>query len=445
MGPLMEWTRTLTVFLASAALVVAEAQQAPVRLAKPGQQERFERLSDLGDCVVEWHCRIADVSNAKKADLRAAVRGLAVKSARQHSWRDADFSLATFAGARGNPGRVLIEGRPWRRVPSSWQTAVAETLTKDQVAKIEAAIKARRSFHVRNLVEAHLAYIEEFVGLTKDERKSLRKRLADKYGSQLLLRPLCVENLRELHLLDDDVIRRTLGTRAERLSRSLFGRGQDVTTTVTARVEVRKKWSDDERESKVEAALAVARARVARLHNKRVQAIIDQYRLDEKSKRRLQLAAKGVRSRASKDWREQLEKNVRSAEENMGEPLGGLVTGAYTTSRRFSVPPLEEDKLWKKTLSAVLMGENVVPTTAPEFVRAGAVCQLLVAFDNELWLRPNQREPFRKRLAKVVNEFTARGTESNVSGLIALTTRRLGQDVNGILTDVQRRALDRLK
>ncbi|MFK7818786.1 MAG: hypothetical protein AB8G99_08700 [Planctomycetaceae bacterium] len=403
---------------------------------------RAGRLQLQADVALEWHCSVANVSPKQKKRLADELSSQVLVLARQASWRAEDFDLALFVGNRAKAGRVLLEGRPWKATPSDWKKAVADSLDEQQLKDVVAALKKRELLLHEHAAKACLRYLELLAGLSDNDRQVLLKRLKEEYPKQLLARPLCIENLRELRLLDDDVVRRTFADRGPRLQRILLQGGIDDGFSKYVTIDVSTKWSEEEKEKAVNDAVGQALGYLAREHEALVHLASKRLELGEKQQRRLQLASKGVRSRVVRSWRSELREEVKRSE---GQRFGGART--FEASAHLKAPPLQDDRLWTRTLRAILKDpENQLAGIKSESVRQGVVSQALIAFDRELWLKPKQREPFKKLLDHATNATGKALSRALLSEFVTGMANRLPEgEAKKLLSPTQMRVLTLMK
>jgi hypothetical protein len=363
-----------------------------------GKRLRAARLQLQADVALDWQCDVSHASKQQREKLSTKLSEHVLAIARQASWRAEDFKLALFVGNRAKPGRVLLEGRPWKATKSDWQNAVASCLDEQQLQLLNTTLKDREMFLGKQAIEAHLAYLEKLAGLSQNDRKALRDRLTTDYQKQVLAKPLCIENLRELRLLDDDIIRRTLADRAPRLQRILMnGGGRDIGFRTHVSLDIPTKWKLGERENAIAKSIKQSVGYLEREHEALVALVTGRFELGARQRRRLELACKGIRTKVYRKWRSRLASAVTAFEESEDEGFDRSV------SLSFQAQPLQDDPLWSRTLNAILKDpKNQLAGIKSEFIRQGAVSQAFVAFDRELWLQDDQREPFKQLLNRAV-------------------------------------------
>ena len=421
----------------------------PSKVLPAGQQARLTRLLQLGDNVIDWYRHAATASDANKDALSEEMRRLALRLATSNSWRSSDFHVSVFVSMRGRPGRVLIEGRPWKTGPSDWDRIVEKTIDAAALPKLNSALKERSEFLTRESVEGHLGLIGKLIKLSPSDLTILRQRITKGRSAQILNRPLCVSSLRDMHLLDDAVIRKTLGERGPEFVRATYN-GDNKPQTVRAQIQILKESTEDQIEESVRDAMDKARAGYARRHEEHIKLLAERHRLNSKQKRRLELAAKGIRTRAMATLRQELRKEIAREQKYLAEPdaaLNGFGNDIAFASARINAEPLSDQRLWRKTLIEVLSAMDTETTTVPtSFNHKAFVSQMLVALDHELWLRPEQREPLRKRISLgIVKPKVAQTDIEFADQLYRLVLHPAFKDIDSILTPTQLRVFKYLQ
>ena len=370
---------------------IAQRSAAPVfRTAK--QTTRYARLQLLADVVVDWYCAVSEADEQQRQKLTEAINAHAVELAKQSSFRQQDYAVSSFASARPNAGRVLLEGRPWKPSPSVWEKAVQSTLNPDQHAVVVEALKRRTASQIDELVVAHVAYVEHIAGLSQNDSKVLRRHFATKYGDDLMSRALCLDNIPHLRLMGDDVVRRVLADRGVGVARVFRGQRERRGSDVSVEVRVFVGGTEEQKSDAIEEAIRSGMKQAVAIHRSTIDLAAGKHKLAKEQRHRLELAAKGVCSRHVASWRRVLA-DFYDQQQDWGVPIAGENGPKFITVRtRLDVPVLSKQRLWHATLERVAQSGPTAVRDKSDPVRHGMVQQLIVIFDGELWLHSTQRE-----------------------------------------------------
>ena len=439
--------RTIGSILCLSVLLAGQLRlQEPSAFTKPGQQERYQRLEMLAAVVVDWHCSVADANDQQRNLLTKDLERRTLAQARQASFREENYTIAAFASTRPNAGRVLTEGRAWKPGPSGWEKTVQATLTEKQNEAVAATLVRRRVNQVESAAAAHAAYVHHLVGLSSDKGPAFRKHLLNQFGADLLAQPLCTSTLPRFRLLDDTVLSRMLADRGEGVRRLL--RGQTIDGALEYRISLDvwvRSGSEEKKLKAIESAVNEATKQAASAHGSTVSVIASRYKLSEKQRRKLELAAKGVRSHVVSNWKRQLSQQYDRTASQWGRVIGAVGSDKVSTQVALKVPALRDDRIWRRTLER-LARESTALRGHSELVRRGLVQQQLVIFDAELWLLPNQREAFAELLAVAVENEPPAVSIEQLSAQVTATAKRLpDKAVDELLTPNQLKVLTFLR
>ena len=198
----------------------------------------------------------------------------------------------------------------------------------------------------------------------------------------------------------------------------------------------------------VEDASVAQREMLLRLVAVRIAYYTAEMHISPEQSAHLLLAGKGATELSLIDWKESTRLVIDQMQQQMALQRGNFGFGAS----KMSANDLERQPVWSESINAILSDQHTKGVDARDkannLARANAVLAML---DQELWLRPEQRQPLLELVENAFPHRSSRATNDSQDYLreIALLAQPLfkiqDEKINTILNESQQAAWKQLK
>lgn len=414
--------------------------------------ERRERVDAHVAAMLSWvesACDLTDEQKVKVTDmLKAQV------DTEQDQWEKApnrgeqngnrDFIPFEFLSVM----RKLTHSSKTRRM-------LDEILTEEQVTRLKAARDARDTWLRENLVGLALLVLDRELYLSPELREPVSTRLRTMFGSKIYNGLYSFNNngwpFQRAQFTKNSKLKAVLGdVRSKRYERLTKNNGQSEQYIM-----ISMDGSDDSGAESLKKAIEAQPERIQEAMAVRIQFLKETEQLSAKDARRLTLAAKGAGSREIDKWIDESKKQLKQMREQF---VNQNVSWGMNVLR---VDRVERNKLWTKTRDRVLSKgeggshsddkrvaeeseedrqekakqqmrtlvksaiaellnrrepekeETVARTERQQYHRSAMVNYAVAILSQELWLRPEQREPVRKLVEESLANYSRYFPTSN--------------------------------
>ena len=394
-------------------------------------KEREKRFELFGGVCVDWHTAALDLDAKTSARLSELFHRLAV--ANHEAWKKGisdDFRYFYFAGKESYGARSLIDGERNASGPSAWDTGLRETVAATGNTRLHTVLAERVAYLEQQAIEAMVGVYDQRVYLTADHRdevaRVLRQMLAGRLSQPF---PLYSERTIFAHARDPK-LKTALGEGAAAVLQRV---GDSELRLLKCPMKIRCVSNDTpgQRLENITNSLAPSVVRLRGYLADRIKRLGHRFDLSESQMKKLATAAKGVEQRSSKRWRAELGPRMTEMGDRVRKRGGQATPMTLSTSLSVSI---QEEPIWVSAINRVLVGK------APDrkAARAAMVSQMMLALDQELWLRPDQRDGLRQLVDSAVQPLTTNHIRNQANIALSQCLHGIPPDsLAGVLTPRQ--------